>query len=402
MTLLLHRSVWVALRVMIAGTFCLGIWSCWRFARADYLFQKDTEESIQSAIHLEPDGWEYYMRLAQFDRSDASGLLETSLRLYPYDAQADIELALKYEAKDDFADAEKLLLDAYAVDNSWPPRWALANYYFRRDDLPKFWVWARSAAEMPSDDIGSLFALCWRVSPDPERISAAILNEKPEMIRQYIGFLLAKDQLQAVASVAPHLVNFGDPETDRPLVFSVVNRLVTSNDGNSANALWHQLIRQHWVEADNTLPNNAGFARKPLPVSFDWSIPVYPGLRSLSGPLGLETEFTGTQPEDCYVAEQAVALTPGNYSMNYVYQTSEIAAGTGLEWQIIDVKSNTILARSPDLSSDELKNSAMGFSISPGSSVVLLRLAYRRVLGTPRISGTLTVRSVLIQALQPS
>ena len=390
MTSLLHRSVWVALRITLAGAFCIGIWSSWHFARADYLFQKDTEESVHSAIRLEPDGWEYYMRLAQFDRVDASGLLETSLRLYPYDAQADIELALKYESKEDFTDAERLLLNAYAIDRTWSPRWALANYYFRRDDFPKFWVWARSAAAMPSDDIGALFELCWRVSPDPERISAAILNEKPEMIRQYIGFLLAKNQLQAVANVAPHLVNSGDPETDLPLIFSVVNRLVASNDGNSANALWHQLMRQHWVEADNTLPNNAGFARKPLPVSFDWSIPGYPGLRSLSGPLGLETEFTGTQPEECYVAEQAVVLTPGNYSMNYVYQTSEIAAGTGLEWQIIDVKSNTILARSPALSSDEMKNSAMGFSVPSGSSVVLLRLAYRRVVGTPRISGALT------------
>ena len=92
MTSLLHRSVWVALRVMIAGAFCLGIWSSWYFARADYLFQMDTEESLRSAIRLEPDGWEYYMRLAQFDRADARGLLETSLRLYPYDAQADIEL----------------------------------------------------------------------------------------------------------------------------------------------------------------------------------------------------------------------------------------------------------------------------------------------------------------------
>jgi hypothetical protein len=387
---------------MIAVSFCLGIWTSWHLARSDYLFQKDTEESIQSAIRLEPDGWEYYMRLAQLDRADARGLLETSLRLYPYDAQADIELALKYESIKDFADAERLLLDAYAVDNSWSPRWALANYYFRRDDMPKFWAWARSAARMPSGDIGALFELCWRVSPDPERISAAILNENPEMIRQYIGFLLAKDQLQAVANVAPHLINAGDSETDLPQIFSVINRLIDSNDGDSANALWHQLIRQHWVEADNTLPNNAAFARKPLPVSFDWSIPVYPGLQSLSGPLGLETEFTGTQPEECYVAEQAVVLTPGNYSMSYIYQTSEIAAGTGLEWQIVDVKSNTILARSPALSSDELKNSAMVFNISPGSSVVLLRLAYRRVPGTPRISGTLTVRSILIHAVQPS
>ena len=101
--------------------------------------------------------------------------------------------------------------------------------------MPRFWAWARSAAEMPTDDMGALFELCWRVSPDPERISAAILNEKPEMIRQYIGFLLAKDQLQAVANVAPHLINFGDPETDLPLMFSVVNRLVASSDGDSAN-----------------------------------------------------------------------------------------------------------------------------------------------------------------------
>jgi hypothetical protein len=250
--------------------------------------------------------------------------------------------------------------------------------------------------------MGALFELCWRVSPDPERISAAILNEKPEMIRQYIGFLLAKDQLQAVANVAPHLVNSGDPETDLPLMFSVVNRLVATSDGDSANALWHQLIRQGWVEADNTWPNNAGFARKPLPVSFDWSIPVYPGLRSLSGPLGLETEFTGTQPEECNVAEQAVALKPGKYSMNYAYQTSDIPPDTGLEWQVIDAKSNSVLARSADLSSDELKYLAMGFSVPSGSSMVLLRLAYHRVLGTPRISGTLTVRSTQIQVVQPS
>ncbi len=161
-------------------------------------------------------------------------------------------------------------------------------------------------------------------------------------------------------------------------------------------------MRQHWVEADNTLPNNAEFARKPLPVSFDWTIAAYPGLRSLSGPLGLETEFTGTEPEECSVAEQTVALKAGNYSMNYAYQTSDIAPDTGLEWQIIDTKSNTVLARSPDLSSDDLKNSAMGFSVPPGSSMVLLRLAYRRVIGTPRISGTLTVRSIQIQALHPS
>ncbi len=395
---LLRRSVGVALRIIIAGTCCFGIWCSWEFACADYLFQKDTEESVRSAIRLVPDDWEYYMRLAQFDRGHARELLATSLRLDRYNAQADIELGLQYEAEGDFGRAEKLLLDAYEVDHTYLPRWSLANYYFRRDNIPAFWAWARSAAEMPADDIGPLFELCWRASPDPERITGAILNEKPELIRQYLGFLLAKDQLLAAANVAPRLVHNGEPETDRPLLFSIVNRLVAVNDAAAANALWHLLIERHWVVADTTVPNNAGFVREPLPVSFDWSLPEYPGLHSWPGPSGLETEFTGSQPEDCTIAEQAVALTPGNYTMAYAYRTSDIPTDTGIRWQIIDAKSNAVLADSPDLSSDELKHSVLAFSVPAGAALLRLRLAYRRALGTPRISGTLVVRSTQIQA----
>jgi hypothetical protein len=395
---LLRRSVGVALRIIIAGACCLGIWCSWEFACADYLFQKDTEESVRAAIRMVPDGWEYYMRLAQLDRGHSPELLATSLRLNRYDAQADIELGLQYEAEGDFGRAEKLLLDAYEVDHTYLPRWTLANYYFRRDNMPAFWAWARSAAEMPADDIGPLFELCWRVSPDPEKIAGAILNEKPELIRQYLGFLLAKDQLRAVAIVAPRLVRSGEPDTDRPLLFSVVNRLVAANDAAAANALWHLLIEQHWVVADATVPNNADFVREPLPVSFDWTLPEYPGLHSWPGSSGLETEFTGSQPEDCTVAEQAVALTPGNYTMAYTYHTSDIPPGTGIRWQIIDAKSNTVLADSPDLSSDTLNHSALAFSVPPGASLLRLRLAYRRALGTPRISGMLVVLSTQIQA----
>lgn len=396
------RSVGVALRIIIAAACCLGIWCSWEFARADHLFQKDTEESVRSAIRLVPDGWEYYMRLSQFDHRHARELLATSLRLNRYNAQADIELGLQYEAEGDFGRAERLLLDAYEVDHTYLPRWSLANYYFRRDNMPAFWAWARRAAEMPGDEIGPLFELCWRVSPDPEKITGAILNEKPELIRQYLGFLLAKDQLRAVANVAPRLVRSSDPEADRPLLFSVVNRLVVVNDAAAANALWHLLIEQRWVVADRTVPNNADFAREPLPVSFDWSLPEYSGLHSWPGPSGLETEFTGSQPEECTVAEQAVTLTPGNYTMAYSYHTTDIPSATGIRWQILDAKSNTVLAESPDLSSDTLTHSALAFSVPPDASLLRLRLAYRRALGTPRISGMLVVLSTQIQALPQS
>jgi hypothetical protein len=251
---------------------------------------------------------------------------------------------------------------------------------------------------MPSDDIGPLFELCWRVSPDPERVAVALLDDKPEPIRQFLGFLLAKDQLSAVAKIAPRLARFGDSETDRPLFFSVVNRLVAANDAAAASALWHSLVAQHWVVADSTLPNNGAFAREPLPVSFDWSLPEYSGLHSWPGASGLEVEFTGSQPEDCTVAEQALTLTPGNYTMAYSYYTKDIPSGTGLRWQIVDAKASVVLAESPDLSSDAPTSSETAFSVPPSAPLLKLKLSYRRALGTPRISGILVVVSTRIQA----
>jgi tetratricopeptide (TPR) repeat protein len=374
------------------------MWCSLEFARADHLFREDTEESVRSAIQLVPDGWEYYMRLAQFDHEHARNLLSTAVGLNHYNAQGDIELGLKYEADGDFAKAEKMLLAAFEVDHTYLPRWSLANYYFRRDNLPAFWKWARSAAEMPADDVGPLFELCWRVSPDPETITRAILNEKPELIRQYLGFLLAKNQLQAVAVVAVRLVRSGNPNSDRSQLFSVVNRLAAANDTAAANTLWRLLIEEHWAVAENTLPNNANFGREPLPITFDWSLPEYPGLNSWPGSSGLEIEFSGNEPEDCIVAEQGMVLSPGSYTMSYSYRTTDIPPATGIRWQIVDAKSNDVLLDSPDLSSDELKHSTVAFSVPSGASFLRLRLGYRRALGTPRISGTLVVLSTQIEA----
>jgi tetratricopeptide (TPR) repeat protein len=399
MSVTLQRSLTNALRIAIAAACCAGIWSSLALARADYLFRQDTEQSIRSAIRLVPDGWQYYMRLAQFDRAHAQQLLATSLQLNPYDAQANIELGLQYESDGDFVRAEKQLLQAYEVDHTYLPRWSLANYYFRRDNMPAFWQWARSAAAMPADDIGSLFELCWRASPDPNRISAAILNEKPEMIRQYIDFLLTKNQPSEVARIAPYLVRAGDQQTDRPVLFAAINRLVAANDKDAAIALWQLLAQKQWVAADPSVPNNAQFQRQPLPVSFDWSLPEYEGLHSWPGASGLETEFTGSEPENCTIAEQTITLAPGRYTMEYSYSTTEIPPDTGIRWQLIDAQSNKVLAESTDLSSDAVKSSGLSFSVPPGASLLRLRLTYRRTLGTTRIAGTLDLKSIQIHPL---
>ena len=61
--------------------------------------------------------------------------------------------------------------------------------------------------------------------------------------------------------------------------------------------------------ADLTVPNNGAFLREPLPVSFDWALPEYQGLHSWPGASGLETEFSGSEPDGCTIAEQIVVLS---------------------------------------------------------------------------------------------
>lgn len=395
----LPTQAWaMACRAMMAGLCGLGIWCSWNLARADYLYHLDTVASLRAALRLEPDAWRYSMRLAAMDDGDAQQLLETTLRLYPYNAEADIDLGLRQEAAGNDDAAEKLLLDAYSVDHTFMPRWSLANFYLRRNNLPAFWLWARKAAEMPYDNTQPLFELCWHVSPDPGEIAQRILNNNPTLLRQYISFLLAKNQAPAAAAIAQRLTQFGSPKADAPQMFAVIDRLIAANNGQAAQQLWQTLIARRWVTADQSTPNNASFAREPLPVAFDWALSSYEGLQSWPGPAGLETEFSGMQPENCTIAEQFVVLPPGNYQLAYAYRTEQISPATGLRWQILPVGSETPLAESHDLSSDTLSEGKFAFTVSPGTSALRLRLHYQRALGTTRIAGTAVIESVQIHA----
>jgi hypothetical protein len=397
MVLLLRRSVDVAVRLIIVGMCSWAAWHSIQLARADFLFKQDTEASVRSAIRLVPDGWEYYIRLAQFDREHSDDLLGKSLRLNSYNAGAAIAVGLQYEADGDQGHAEKLLLQAFSVDHTYLPRWSLANFYFRHDDMPQFWFWARKAAEMPSDDIDGLFELCWRVEPNADIISKQIATDKPEFLRQYAAWLLSKDQADAAAAVSARLLDVGDAELDRSLLFALVNRLSAANRANAATDLWHALIKGGWAAADSSVPNNPTFAREPLPVAFDWSLPEYSGLHSWPGPSGLETEFTGSEPEACTVVEQSIWLNPGNYTFRSAYRTSGIAQNTGLSWQIIYAQSDAILAESDDLASEKGNESVLDFTVPPGTSLIRLRLVYHRAIGTTHIEGTLMIKSTEIK-----
>ncbi|HKF49247.1 MAG TPA: hypothetical protein VKB38_17945 [Terracidiphilus sp.] len=384
-------------RVLVSAICCVGIWSSWKLARADYLFNQRTEDSIRAAIQLEPDAWRYYMVLSQIDSAHEEQLLMRSLQLNSYNAAANIELGLYAESGGDYVRAEKLLVEAFAIDRTFVTRWALANFYLRRGNEPAFWQWARSAASMPSDRMGALFELCWRESPDPDKISAAILSDNPGLIHQYIDFLLTKNQLTAAASAAHRLIPLGNPVIDTPVLLTTVNRLVAAKEGPAAAGLWRELISARWVQGDLAVVNNPRFDRDPLPVDFDWFLPANDGVNSETGSAGLVADFNGSEPESWVIASQSIVLSPGPHTLQYSYRTSQIAPGTGLRWQIVAAGTDSSLANSADLASDTLRNDSMTFTVPQDAPLLRLLLTYQRTLGTTRISGRLVVQSVQVQ-----
>jgi tetratricopeptide (TPR) repeat protein len=388
----------LAVRAFVVCACLLAIGQSWKIARSDALFFQGAAASVRASIRLEPDCWRCYARLARLDDSSAEQLLQTSLRLNRYNSDAAIDLGLRYESDGDFKRAEELLLQAFAVDDTYVPRWSLANFYLRRNNLPAFWIWIRRATEMPADNIGALFELCWRVSPDPKTIEANIVEDNPDVVRQFIVFLIGKNQPAAAVDPALMLLRTGSQELDQTLLFALLDKLIHANDPAAANALWSRLISQHWVVADKSFPNNPQFLRDPLPVAFDWSLSAYNGLHSWPRSPGLETEFTGDEPESCVVAEQIVILPPGNYRLESTYRTRSILPDTGIQWQILETGSDKILASSASLASDTPARVALPFVVSPDEQLLRLRLAYQRNLGTPRVSGTLVVTSVTIES----
>src|SRR5450755_2728606 len=161
-------------------------------ALADYHSRQGTPASVRDAIHMEPDGADYYIQLAaltqESDPMASTQALQHALALNPRDSNAWVELGLRAEQVGNLAGAERNLLTAARIDKLYQPRWSLANYYFRRGDMEKFQLWAREAVHMAYGDSTPLFSLCWRATDDGELIAHILDIRTAERQASYLNY----------------------------------------------------------------------------------------------------------------------------------------------------------------------------------------------------------------------
>ena len=394
----------------LAGLAMAGAWSI-REGWADYRMRRETVSATEAAIALTPDQSEYYARLAwlvsNHDPQKAKEALRRAVALNPWDARSWIELGLRAEAEGDGATSEACLLRAAKADHTFLPRWTLANYYFRHDDLAKFWLWAKQAAAMVYGDAQPLFLLCGRVEEDGKLIDRLQIRA-PEVQAGYLSYLLGKNRVDLIGPAVQRL-GAENREADVAVLMTACERLLEAGRIHEAVEIWNRQaaagrvgFRTPGGEGEQ-LAANGGFAVAPASRGFDWRLPAVDGV-SVSreeNARGLRVTFSGREPEDCEVLTQLVPVREKmQYELRFKYRTREIATGQGLGWRITDANRGTALGEGAGAASEEDTEGRLTFATPAECRLVRLALRYHRSPGTTRMNGFLILREVAVKPAQ--
>lgn len=370
---------WLAL--LLAAPLLLLSFFALRLAFADYLYRSGIPENVQRAARMFPSNPHYQAK---------AGNLKRSLELNPNQAAGWIELASEEESKGEFPAAEGHLLRAAEVDATFEPRWALANYYFRRDQRGEFWKWLRLAAERSYGDRAALFQLAWRSGAS----SGEILKRWDglgEVLGRYVEWLSKQNRWEVAGEASLALIKAG-AKAEAPAVLEVCDQLVAKGQTELAAPVWNAMVASGWIasgalrgELKPGVLTNAKWEWKPTGKGFDWRLPWRAGLEHHWRPGELTIALDGRQEEKTELLEQVVPVQGGKtYELRYRYRAEGLAKNGGVRWRV----AGGAEAGDP-LMSGEWQEGRFRFRAPEGVRQMRLVLGYERQPGSSRPEATI-------------
>jgi tetratricopeptide (TPR) repeat protein len=387
----------------------LGLAAFWsiRFAAADILYRQNTPEALKKAVALAPGNASYRALRGEFFESEGVNPdpdFQTAAALSPLESSYWIRLGFRAEAENHFDQAEQYLLRAAAVDNKFDPRWALMNFYYRRQRDLDFWRWTERSFDFAYGDLTPLFRLAWQFTDDSGEISRHIPARKDIQIA-WLSFLLNTNRLEASAPVARNLSEAAGKGSDIDILMAWWAKNVQPNPA-SALAIWNTLCDRHALPfrplrpAEGDIVTNGDFSVPPTQQGYDWRLINIEGV-SISVDANLHEfriEMSGKEPEDFLVAEEPIPLSPRvSYAIDWDYQSQDAQSISGLHWQID--RNGPPLARADFTASPERKTARLQFS-SDAASTAHLSLHYTRPVGSTLAEGTAIIRKVTSQLIK--
>jgi hypothetical protein len=382
-----------------------------RFAVADQYYRQNTYESLQRAVALAPGEASYLSLLAEhaegLDLDPDSDLIRAA-SLSPFESRYWIRLGFRSEVEGNYTKAEQYLLRAASVDRKFDPRWALMNFYFRRDDKAKFGIWTRKAFEMTHGDLTPVFRLLWHTGEDATDIQKSI-PETRSTLTAYLAFLMTEHHSEATAAVALRLARFPwKPREPGTLMLWWENFHAEYPD--AAIEVWNLLCEGRALEFAPLNPlagnivTNGDFHIALTDGGFDWRISGLEGLKiaATDDRSGLVIRMNGDEPDELVAIDQVIPAFPGyRYRIRFRYRTPDGTGMNGLRWIVTgEGPGSAPTSQSQDLTpSSEWKQ---GEVVVVGDPKKLLRLSlfYRRPLGVMNAKGSFELASVSSEILK--
>jgi hypothetical protein len=269
-----------------------------------------------------------------------------------------MQLGQSAELAGDLALAEHSLLRAADLSRLYQPRYLLTQFYFRHPQGDRFWTWSRRAFESAYGDVAPLINLAWRTHPDGEWLWRNAIPNHPAIARQYLGFLMGKQQWEPAAAVARHLAVHATI-ADRQALLIWSDARLAAGDIRAPRDIWNELCRRRLLPYDpDALITNSGFSVTPLAAGFDWRPTDTPGVTVSIDRGRLQIAFTGRQPEQCILIWQYIQPP---------FRLDRESLGDGLAWTIEGAR---------------------------------LALIYRRPSGSPRRADTIAVAAPRITRVE--
>jgi hypothetical protein len=394
-------------QIVVLSVIPAAVWMAYwplRLSWADHLARAHDGEAVARAVRLSPGDADFRLKLAdvrQAAGSDPAAALEAAAGLDPGNADAWIRLGVAAEIRGDLRMAESRLLEAAHTSRQFAPRWALANYYARRNDPAHFWPWARQSLLMGYGDLNPVFRLCWNMSQDAGLIFDRAIPPRREVLDLYLWFLIGERRRAASEQAATKLAALGTIEDQRLLV-AWCNWQLEAGAGAATLPVWNALCARHLVpyapiDPDRGPLTDGGFEAASVGGGFGWRPAPTRGVtigRNRS-PRYLWIAYSGDQPETHAALVQFVPVTPGaSYRFGFEYHTSELPLASGLRWSVFDARTGVDLAAaSPWLSSVDWKAAELSFR-APDSGLARLTLTSQRLPGATRIEGSVALRDL--------
>ena len=367
-----------------------------RLFTADVLSRSTSLYGRQTAVRLFPGDVTYILSLVDLRRQNELEVRD-QLRLAtladPLEAHLFIDLGLETERAGDFDTARRYLLEAARLSNEFLPPWTLANYYFRRDNMPECVKWLRRAIEIGTADMRPAFRLLSLAGVS----SSEMANTLPRTRHVFIPLLdwaVSDGRMDLVHEVGPVVVRqWPHAQPHSLLRYCALLAVSSASDRLQAADVWNTLVADGVLAQTSIFPATAprvvdsGFTDTSGSLAFGWRLNTVEGIIPVNYSKGLRLEFEGTEPDRWPVLMQVLSLRPGaSYVVRCSYQSSGLPASSGLFWRVEDPDTYADLTQTTGFLNDAQHSVDTKFTAT--GRFARLVLTYVRPPGTVKIAGS--------------